>query len=65
VADAVPQLRVPWADNSIWPLLSAIAVGGTFFASIYTPWAVVWGAIPVSFGFICWFWPKDEPEDVE
>ncbi|MDX8449951.1 cytochrome c oxidase subunit I [Mesorhizobium captivum] len=65
VADAVPQLRVPSSGNSIWPLLSAIAVGGTFFSSIYTPWAVVWGAIPVSISFICWFWPKDEPEDEE
>ncbi|WP_214474971.1 cytochrome c oxidase subunit I [Mesorhizobium sp. dw_380] len=65
VADAVPQLRVPSADNSIWPLLSAIAVGGAFLGSIYTPWAVVWGAIPVSIGFICWFWPKGEPEDEE
>ncbi|MCA0046367.1 cytochrome c oxidase subunit I [Mesorhizobium sp. B283B1A] len=65
VADAVPQVRVPSADNSIWPLLSAIAVGGAFLGSIYTPWAVVWGAIPVSIGFICWFWPKGEPEDEE
>lgn len=65
VADAVPQIRVPSADNSIWPLLSAIAVGGAFLGSIYTPWAVVWGAIPVSIGFICWFWPKGEPEDEE
>lgn len=65
VADAVPQLRVPSGDNSIWPLLSAVAVGGAFLGSIYTPWAVVWGAIPVSIGFICWFWPKGEPEDEE
>ncbi|AMX96915.1 cytochrome c oxidase subunit I [Mesorhizobium sp. M7A.F.Ca.US.014.04.1.1] len=65
VADAMPQVRVPSADNSIWPLLSAIAVGGAFLGSIYTPWAVVWGAIPVSIGFICWFWPKGEPEDEE
>ncbi|TPI21821.1 cytochrome c oxidase subunit I [Mesorhizobium sp. B3-2-1] len=65
VADAVPQLRVPSADNSIWPFLSAIAVGGAFLGSIYTPWAVVSGAVPVSIGFICWFWPKGEPEDEE
>ncbi|ESY86889.1 cytochrome C oxidase [Mesorhizobium sp. LNHC220B00] len=65
VADAVPRLRVPSADNSIWPLLSALAVGGAFLASIFTPWAVVWGTIPASVGFICWFWPKGEPEDEE
>jgi cytochrome c oxidase subunit I+III len=24
---------------------------------VYTPWAVVWGALPVTAGLIGWFWP--------
>ncbi|MGN6551170.1 MAG: cytochrome c oxidase subunit I [Pararhizobium sp.] len=64
-ADAIPQIREPSAENSIWPFLSAIAVGLTFLGSIFTPWAVVWGAIPCGIGFIGWFWPKGEPEDEE
>ncbi|TPK76143.1 cytochrome c oxidase subunit I [Mesorhizobium sp. B2-4-17] len=65
VADAVPQIRQPSADNSIWPFLAAIAVGVAFLASIYTPWAVVWGSLPVAVTFIGWFWPKAIPEDEE
>jgi cytochrome c oxidase subunit 1 len=65
VADAVPQIREPSADNSIWPFLAAVAVGVAFLASIYTPWAVVWGSLPVTVTLIGWFWPKGVPEDQE
>jgi cytochrome c oxidase subunit I len=63
VTDARPDLRETSPQPSIWPLLSALAVGGTFLASIFTPWAVVWGAIPVGVALICWFWPKGTRED--
>jgi heme/copper-type cytochrome/quinol oxidase subunit 1 len=63
VTDARPDLRETSPQPSIWPLLSALAVGGTFLGSIFTPWAVVWGAIPVGLALICWFWPKGTPED--
>jgi cytochrome c oxidase subunit I+III len=26
--------------------------------SIFTPWAVVWGAIPVGLALIAWFYPR-------
>jgi cytochrome c oxidase subunit 1 len=65
VADAVPQLREPSPENSIWPFLAAIATGAAFVGSIFTPWAVVWGAIPVAIAMIGWFWPKGSPEDEE
>jgi cytochrome c oxidase subunit I+III len=29
-----------------------------FIGSIFTPWAVVWGSIPVAVALIGWFWPK-------
>jgi cytochrome c oxidase subunit I+III len=63
VTEARPDLRETSPQPSIWPLLSALAVGGTFLGSIFTPWAVVWGAIPVGLALICWFWPKGTPED--
>jgi cytochrome c oxidase subunit I len=63
VTEARPDLRETSPQPSIWPLLSALAVGGTFLGSIFTPWAVVWGAIPVGLSLICWFWPKGTPED--
>ena len=65
VTDATPELRESSPENSIWPLLSAIAVGATFIGSIFTPWAVVWGAPPIAIGLIGWFWPKGTPEDEE
>ena len=42
---------------------AAIAVAGTFIGSIFTPWAVVWGSIPVAITLVGWFWPEDIPED--
>ena len=29
-----------------------------FIGSIFTPWAVVWGAIPLAITLTGWFWPK-------
>jgi cytochrome c oxidase subunit I+III len=61
VLDAKPDIREPVAKPSIWPLVSAIAVGGMFVTSIFTPWAVVIGAIPAAIAITIWFWPKGEP----
>ena len=63
VAEARPDLRETSVGPSIWPLLAALAVGGTFLGSIFTPWAVVWGALPITLALIGWFWPKGAPED--
>jgi heme/copper-type cytochrome/quinol oxidase subunit 1 len=63
VADAVPEARESSAGNSIWPLLAAIATTALLLGSIFTPWAVVWGAGPVGVTLIGWFWPKGSPED--
>jgi cytochrome c oxidase subunit 1 len=65
VTEAFPQHRESSPAPSIWPLLAAIAVGASFLASIFTPWAVVWGSIPVAIALVGWFWPKDTPEDEE
>ncbi|WP_194711640.1 cytochrome c oxidase subunit I [Noviherbaspirillum soli] len=58
VLDAVPDLRPTMPSPSIWPFLSAIAVTILFVGSIFTPWAVVWGAVPVAIGLTFWFWPR-------
>lgn len=67
VIDAVPSVREPSPKPSIWPLLTAIVTGATFIGSIFTPWAVVIGALPIAVVMIAWFWPKSslippEPE---
>jgi cytochrome c oxidase subunit 1 len=58
VLDAEPDHRQKFPDPSPWPLLTAIATTGLFVASIFTPWAVVWGAIPVFITMVGWFWPR-------
>ncbi|KAA3452185.1 cytochrome c oxidase subunit I [Mesorhizobium sp. SARCC-RB16n] len=65
VAEAHPDIREKSATPSIWPLLAAIAVGATFLYSIFTPWAIVWGAVPIALTLVGWFWPKGDPEDEE
>jgi cytochrome c oxidase subunit 1 len=62
VMDATPDHRVVFPDPSIWPLVTALAVTGLFIGSIFTPWAVVGGAIPVFAAMVGWFWPKTPDE---
>ncbi len=63
VVEALPEARESSPGNSIWPLWSALATTVLLIWSIFTPWAVVWGSIPVSIALIGWFWPKGTPED--
>ena len=63
VAEAEPEARETSASDSIWPLVTAIAASVMLIASIFTPWAVVWGSIPVGLALVGWFWPKSTPED--
>jgi len=63
LTEAYPEIRESSPEPSLWPLLAALAVVGTFLGLIFTPWAVVWGSIPVAITLIAWFWPKGTPED--
>ena len=63
LAAAEPQAREASPRNSIWPFWAAIATSVMLIWSIFTPWAVVWGSIPVAIALIGWFWPKGTPED--
>jgi len=56
--DAIPATRWAIPDPTIWPFLSAIAITILFIWSIFTPWGVVYGAIPLGIGLTVWFWPK-------
>jgi cytochrome c oxidase subunit 1 len=58
VLDASPDYRQIFPEASIWPFLSAVATTVLFVASIFTPWAVVWGSIPVAIALTAWFWPS-------
>jgi cytochrome c oxidase subunit 1 len=65
VTEAKADLRESSPEPSIWPFLAAVATGIAFVASIFSPWAVVWGAGLVGLTLIGWFWPKGSQEDEE
>jgi cytochrome c oxidase subunit I+III len=63
VLDAQPDVREPSVASSIWPLWAAIAVGAMFLASIFSPWAVVIGSVPIAVALVGWFWPKSVEDE--
>ncbi|HEY2752181.1 cbb3-type cytochrome c oxidase subunit I [Phenylobacterium sp.] len=56
--EAEPDYRQHSPTPSIWPLLAALATSAMFVGSIFSPWALVWGALPVGATITAWFWPK-------
>jgi cytochrome c oxidase subunit 1 len=63
--EARPEVRESSPNSSIWPLIAAIATTIAFIASIFSPWAVVWGGALIGVALIGWFWPKTIREDLE
>jgi cytochrome c oxidase subunit 1 len=47
VVDARPDHRYRFSGPSIWPFLAAVATTGFFVGSIFTPWAIPIGAVPL------------------
>lgn len=63
--DAEPVLVSKVADDSAWPLLAALAMGG-FFAALLLHWEYVAAAMAVSM-LLCafiWNWPSGELEQI-
>src|SRR5207248_11000799 len=60
--DAEPDHRSEFPTGSGWPLLTALATTTLFIWSIFTPWGVVYGAIPLAIALVGWFWPKTPDE---
>ncbi|RZL35467.1 MAG: cytochrome c oxidase subunit I [Rubrivivax sp.] len=58
VLDARPDHRQQFPQPTPWPFLAAVATAILFIGSIFTPWAVVWGAVPVAIAMTAWFWPR-------
>ena len=61
VLDAQPELRAKLPRASIYPFLSAVVTAATFVGAMYTPWAVVWGSVPLFLTLLGWV-THDEPE---
>ena len=57
VLDAEPDHRTRLPSPSIWPFMTAATTTALFIGSMFTPWAVPIGAVPVTVALIGWFWP--------
>jgi hypothetical protein len=62
VMNAGPDHRSVSPDPSIWPFVTALVTTALFIGSIFTPWAVVYGASPLFVALTGWFWPKRADE---
>jgi cytochrome c oxidase subunit 1 len=58
--DAEPDHRARLPGPSIWPFITALAVAGMFIGSIFSPWAVPIGSVPITVGLIGWLWPSEK-----
>jgi cytochrome c oxidase subunit I+III len=65
VLDATPDHKYELAGDSLWPLLLALAAGGTFFGVIFNPWAIPIGIVASFIALALWFWRNDELEWVK
>jgi cytochrome c oxidase subunit 1 len=63
--DAVPESRHELPEESIWPLLMAIAIGVTFIGAVWRFWAYGVGFAMAMAAFAGWGWPRGtKPEDI-
>ena len=63
VMDAEPVHKSRFPEPSIWPFLTAVVTALILAGAIFTPWAVVYGAVPLFVTLVGWFWPKQPPEE--
>ena len=65
VMAAEPDVREASAEPSLWPFIATLATTIMFVGSIFSPWAVLVGAIPATIALTAWFWPKSPEPDLE
>jgi cytochrome c oxidase subunit 1 len=63
--DAEPDHRYPQPGPSLWPFVAAVATSVMFVWSIFNPWGVVWGSIPITIAVIGWFWPTSGKDKLD
>jgi cytochrome c oxidase subunit I len=58
VMDAEPDHRKVFPEPSIWPFITAVTVSVMYIATLFTPWGLIWGSIPITIALIGWAWPR-------
>jgi cytochrome c oxidase subunit 1 len=61
--DAEPEGKDEFPGPTIWPFLAAVATSAAFIGSIFTPWGITYGSIPIAVTLIGWFWPHKQEAD--
>jgi hypothetical protein len=61
--DAEPEGKDEFPGPTIWPFLAAVATSAAFIVSIFTPWGITYGSIPIAITLIGWFWPRKQEAD--
>ena len=61
--EALLDHREVLPTHSLWPFLSAVAVGALLIASIFSPRAVVPLVLPVAVTMLGWYWPRGPARD--
>jgi cytochrome c oxidase subunit 1 len=62
--DAKPDHLFTIPHPSGWPAALAFATGVAFIGVIFTPWALVVGALLAGVALSGWFWPAPPIKDV-
>jgi len=55
--DADPDHLTEFPRPSPWPFLASLATTALFIGSVFTPWGITWGLIPLAITLTAWFWP--------
>jgi cytochrome c oxidase subunit I+III len=58
VLDAEPDARFEHPEPTYWPLVTGMGVCIMLVWILYTPWAFVFGSVPIGIGLIGWAWPR-------
>ncbi|HEX2163216.1 MAG TPA: cytochrome c oxidase subunit I [Thermoanaerobaculia bacterium] len=58
--DAEPEIKSELPGSSLWPLAAAVSTVATFAGAMFTPWAVLWGSLPIFLALFGWGKPELE-----
>jgi cytochrome c oxidase subunit I+III len=60
--DAEPDHRDVQPGPTYVPLALALGTGLGLISAIFTPWGIVWGAVPCLLALVAWFWPRGDQD---
>ncbi|MFL5785853.1 MAG: cbb3-type cytochrome c oxidase subunit I [Bacteriovoracaceae bacterium] len=58
IIEGEPEMLEHVPDPTLKPFYAAMVTSIVLISSIYTPWAIAWGAIPCAIVFVYWLYPN-------